>query len=625
MELSAEKIERALKWKFELQMFRKIEVETTSIEKDVATDWDTLNSWIGKQGLQNNLVKILSEDFTAGQRDLCIHRLGDYNISIPKAEIEERSKQLQKDWVNFKHKYRHKLEANIENAAEYLYRENTKTLTSKDAIITRKIINNTSDQQIKIFVQPNLDITEQVKGNQTVPIKSAPSNGTNIESNNPSVFNITAPSKIPEKTTEQNSESNKTVQLPEASSVAPPVAAQWKYLPVPDGPNKHSEYNAQTALSPEGFKIVAARVRGKMHKHNGTNCDDWFEVDTIGPWTIIAVSDGAGSCRLSRVGSREASKAATQSLSKALQEHRLNQRDIWNVDTFRRDSSGVFGESDIEFVQKSLHGAMIQAYDAMEKQIVDLQNSADHYIYLGDRRPTIDDLSATLLIAVHATVNFKGRPYSFIMTCHIGDGMIAALANTGMIQLLATPDTGDFSGQTKFLTSSNQLDLKNLISKTFPFFSPLRALMVMTDGVSDDYFPNDPEMLRLYGDLVLNRAISIAEPSKEIVSAAIADTKLLTLDSILAAEYANEIETVTADNPRPKIWIKSIQKYAETLGKTLQEVLASPALLWAGTFGCSDEVSAPNEIYLQVWLDTYFNRGSFDDRTLVILHPENLP
>ena len=56
------------------------------------------------------------------------------------------------------------------------------------------------------------------------------------------------------------------------------TASMWKYLPVPeDQPEPYPETIQGTVDFP-GSRIIAARVRGKMHKHEGTNCDDWYEL-----------------------------------------------------------------------------------------------------------------------------------------------------------------------------------------------------------------------------------------------------------------------------------------------------------------------------------------------------------
>src|SRR5947209_19837995 len=86
-------------------------------------------------------------------------------------------------------------------------------------------------------------------------------------------------------------------------SEVPPGAALWQYQPVADPADRHpDDWQSPRAEPLQGWHLVGARVRGRKHKHDGTNCDDWFELAQAGPWSLIAVSDGAGSYRLSRVG-----------------------------------------------------------------------------------------------------------------------------------------------------------------------------------------------------------------------------------------------------------------------------------------------------------------------------------
>ncbi len=298
---------------------------------------------------------------------------------------------------------------------------------------------------------------------------------------------------------------------PETES--PSMTPQWKHLPLPDGPDRHDESDARAARSPEGFSLLGARVRGKKHKHEGTHCDDWFDFAAAGAWTFVAVADGAGSKKFSRVGARASTEAAVRQLAADLGGHAVRARETWSNDTFRRDEVEgvyVYAEEDLERVQAALHRAMLAAYFAVEKAAAERAASRDHERALG-RKPEINDLSATLLLAAHTTVAYKGRDYSLILACQVGDGMTAAVDLDGKLQLLGEADSGDYSGETDFLTSQKKLERANLSRKTYAFFRPLRALLVMTDGVADDYFPNDPGMLRLYDDLKANGVLGAAD------------------------------------------------------------------------------------------------------------------
>jgi hypothetical protein len=411
----------------------------------------------------------------------------------------------------------------------------------------------------------------------------------------------------------------------------PSLSTQWRYIRVPDGPDKHDEFDQRADVTPEGLRIIGARVRGKKHKHEGTNCDDWFEYATSGPWTIIAVSDGAGSKVFSRIGARESCRAAREHLSEVLADRPLEARDNWTDDTFKRDKgTGVFAAADLEHVQQSLHEAMIKAYETVAAKALELAESPDHNAIV-DRKVAIDDLSGTLLLAVHTIVMHDGAERSVVLTCQIGDGMLAAVTTNGGLQLLGVADSGEFAGQTDFLTSKKKLEKASLTGRTFPFFGPLQALMVMTDGVADDYFPNDPGMLLLYGDLALNGVLNLNGPNlkKDLddIHSSLARTGLATTDEVKSAGIAVPVELLTEAEVAPKVLIRSITTYAEKLGLGPEQVAKSRPLLIAGTLGepmCDRSIcdATKKEDMLRVWLDSYHVRGSFDDRTLVLLFRE---
>src|SRR5262249_39766371 len=296
---------------------------------------------------------------------------------------------------------------------------------------------------------------------------------------------------------------------PANASDRPPVAAGWRFKPAPaDEPDAHSEDDKKWEPLPDSSTIIAARVGGKKHKHEGTHCDDWFEVRHCPPWVLIAVSDGGGSYRLSRVGARVSCQAAVESLAADLKDRPMKTRSRGLLEEWFNweKETGLFSGDDKRAVEGALHKAMNAAYEAVRSAAAERAESPAHQKLLG-RKPAVEDLSATLLLAACTTLKVKGADYSFMATCSVGDGLMAAVTTDGDVQLLSTPDGGEHASETYFLTSKGRLDPKNLSAKTFVGFRPTRALMVMTDGVADDYFPAQTEMLRLYADLVLNRVL----------------------------------------------------------------------------------------------------------------------
>ncbi len=390
---------------------------------------------------------------------------------------------------------------------------------------------------------------------------------------------------------------------------------KWRWQPLPEGRDYHPEYAHHSLTLPAGCTLIAARVRGKKHKHEGTHCDDWFEIAHSGDWGIIAVADGAGSKLFSRIGARVACQTAINYLTEKLSTHKISPRTHWSADTFARDDSYRFKEPDLELTQQFLHEAMQIAYQAVAKAHLARDDSKYYYKALGNRDLELSDFASTLLLAIHTVVTFKDVHYSFVLTCQIGDGLTAALyQNKAEASVLSDLEKHGFGGETEFLTSSaRKLERDYLSSKTYPFFGPMRVLMVMTDGVADDYFPPAQGMLRLWGDMVLNGIL----PEVTTTAAPLTEDQLNRLQG-RKHEYMSLEERILEAGPHPTP-VCSSTPYANLLNLSLEQLLASPWLLTAGVPADIKKNGLTYEERLQTWLDSYQVRGSFDDRTLVIL------
>src|SRR5262249_40224302 len=154
------------------------------------------------------------------------------------------------------------------------------------------------------------------------------------------------------------------------------------------------------------------------------------------------------------------------------------------------------------------------------------------------------------------------------------------------------------------LTSRGQLDPAALAPKTVEVFAPLRALMVMTDGVADDYFPPQTELFRLYADLVLNRVLNVAPPG-----APPPDTLPPGLEEARAA-CESEQDVLSAEPQKFKL--RSAGTFADKMNVNTKELVASPDLLRAGAMPDGPDAVQNAAEQLRLWLDAYTVRGSFD-------------
>ena len=83
-----------------------------------------------------------------------------------------------------------------------------------------------------------------------------------------------------------------------------------------------------------------------------------------------------------------------------------------------------------------------------------------------------------------------------------------------------------------------------------------------------------------------------------------------------------EAEAVTANGPE-RVMLRSAATYASELGRDVRRVAGDPRLPHGRRPQRPAGAASPKHAErLRLWLDAYQVRGSFDDRTLVVLHHE---
>lgn len=192
--------------------------------------------------------------------------------------------------------------------------------------------------------------------------------------------------------------------------------------------------------------MVGASQRGRLHAHEGTYREDAFLTDYGAGWHMVAVADGAGSHKLSRVGSNLAVQAAIQAMKK----------------TF--SSEPPSSSAATVALQRALTAAWNELFQEANKRGVEFK-----------------DLGTTLLLLAHHPDK------NLISVAQIGDGLLAAMSEDRTIHLLGKPESGEYSGQTLFLTNHKPEELPSKVeTKELP---GLMLLLTMTDGVADDLYP----------------------------------------------------------------------------------------------------------------------------------------
>lgn len=425
-------------------------------------------------------------------------------------------------------------------------------------------------------------------------------------------------SSEPQTESVQVSEEEQPEKVRELSNeeVTEHTASLWKYLPVPDEPEPAPEYLNTEVRYPES-SVIAARVRGKKHKHEGTNCDDWYETANYGNITFAAVADGAGSKVLSRIGARESCRAAVKYLTESFEQ--IFEYDPGIAEALSAELSDPKCMEVCGMLAGAVQQAVIRAYEAVEEAYSERAGSERFSELLG-RSPELKDLSATLLIAAAVPIGTDGKERLFI-TCQIGDGMIALIDTKGgfegSVKLMGIPDSGDFSGETDFLTSPRMKNIESLQLRTKLSRNKADTLLLMTDGVADDYFPNETQMHRLYFDLAVNGILDI--PFEEKLSGSF-DPQALTPEQLKLFKRIPDPQAYPwVNDPNVKIPIQYTKRICESMGLSFEDIWNDASVLRLAQLELRDFTSSDRSERLKIWLDNYVERGSFDDRTLVIV------
>ena len=288
----------------------------------------------------------------------------------------------------------------------------------------------------------------------------------------------------------------------------------WKQIE-PDAALEHRKEHRCSLCDAGPPMVLAASVRGRSHENGGSFREDDFHVarDTAGNWTVVAVSDGAGSALLSRLGSKIATETCVASLLATLEQKSAEiEAALKEVDAVE-DSGARIGK--LEEVGKSLLLEPVgRAAFAANKAI------RDRAAELGVEEKA---LAATLMFAALRRIGDEVLVASY----WIGDGAAALLdPASNWFRLLGEADGGEFSGQTRFLLSSEFPTSEKAWESIHKRFRSVAApagaaLLLMTDGVSDPKFGTDNALrdparwLSFWND-DLARQLPLSEPDAEL-------------------------------------------------------------------------------------------------------------
>lgn len=264
--------------------------------------------------------------------------------------------------------------------------------------------------------------------------------------------------------------------------VNPDPKSLWKNL----DSDRNDPYWKEDNTSASGIlgskKFIVGSKRGRSHAHEGIFRDDDFAFDFSSEtgWGIMAVADGAGSAKYSRKGSILACERVVDYFKNI------------TIDELTRLSEAITSEmtESNELNQKSISSFCIThlgkaAYSALNtiKEEATLKGAQ------------IKDYSTTLIFAF---VKEFGDNL-FVSSFWVGDGGIGVYSKeANSVSLLGWPDSGEFSGQTRFLTM-NEIFADNDYIKRIKYKIVDKAckLILMTDGITDAKFQTDAALEKI--------------------------------------------------------------------------------------------------------------------------------
>ena len=278
--------------------------------------------------------------------------------------------------------------------------------------------------------------------------------------------------------------------------ILPDPKSLWKNLePPPEIQHRkpHEAIEVITFIEKIKFKksterqIIAASKRGRSHAHNAKFRDDHFKIAHLEKtgWSIITVADGAGSAELSRIGSEIACEKTLELIT-----NQLYERD--------KELNALVGE-EIKHHNNNLRDLL---YNILVNSVFQSVKSIEEFAKKENKN--LRDFHTTMLVAICKKI----KNNYFIAGCWIGDGALAIYNEGKEVILLGKPDSGEFSGQTKFITMKEiWQDSGDLINRIKYHIVPeFTSIMAMSDGVSDPLFETENNLNILnYWDTLWNQ------------------------------------------------------------------------------------------------------------------------
>ena len=235
--------------------------------------------------------------------------------------------------------------------------------------------------------------------------------------------------------------------------------------------------------------IVVSSKRGRSHKNVGSFRDDDFDFKHFKKtgWSVIAVSDGAGSYSLSRKGSQLACNAVIDYFGNYsdLEKSKEFESKIIEYNTTKDET--LLKELEI-LAKQNLYKATVFVHNKIKEHSEETYKSNSDLFNNPKAKSYLDYYHSTFIFAL-----FKKYDFGYvILTFGVGDCPIAVMNKEKTeTTLLNWLDVGEFGGGTRFITQAeifHSIEHPMATRFNFKILPDFSYMFLMTDGIYDPKF-----------------------------------------------------------------------------------------------------------------------------------------
>ncbi len=236
--------------------------------------------------------------------------------------------------------------------------------------------------------------------------------------------------------------------------------------------------------------ILISSKRGRSHQNDGSFRDDDFAYKHFSEdnWSVIAVSDGAGSASFSRQGSKVACEEIIQYFENEILPSKKLAEIEAQLDEFSESKNEILLEEAKNEAKKVLYKAVLHAHTKINELAQETFTEHPELFTKNNANYHAEYFHATLII----TAIKKMKLGYVILTFGVGDCPIGIVnKDKTEARLLNWLDVGEFGGGTRFITQPSifRSTERPMVSRfNVHIQEDFSHLFLMTDGIYDPKF-----------------------------------------------------------------------------------------------------------------------------------------